>query len=278
MLKNNLVWWLVLLTFISFSCKSIELVNIGNVSNITDAKLRSLLNENEIKYEKLYLKKVQFSFNDGKDERSFKGSFVVQKDSQIIVSIYALMGIELIRAQLTNNEVIIIDKHNKIVLKTNYNFFSKKYGIDLDFRTIQALITNSLFIYPSENEYYDDLKKYKHHIENEAYSFKSLKDKRLDRLSKRSRNDIIIHKISIHPDIYKIFNVYIKDFSNNQSLNVEYSEFSSKSGVLFPGKVKINGEKANSKLIVDMKINYLEVNDGGSLHFKIPSAYEIKDI
>ena len=68
------------------------------------------------------------------------------------------MGIELIKAKLSKNELIILDKKNvidkkeKVALRTDYTFFSKKYGVYLDFQAIQAILTNALFLYPVELE------------------------------------------------------------------------------------------------------------------------------
>ncbi len=277
MLKNSILL-IVLLFVLLFGCKSTETITIGRVSNVTDAKLRNLLKENEFNYNKLYLKKVQFSYDDQKEKRNFKGSFVVQKDSQIVVSITALMGIELIRARLTKDEVIIVDRHNKVALKSDYNYFKERYGVELDYDIIQSIITNSLFIYPSERDHYDALKKYKHHLGENHYSFKSLKDKRLGRLNRRSRNNIIIHELKIYPDIYRIFNNFIKDFDSNQSINIDYLDFKNFGKILFPEKIKLKAGQGEKYFSINLKINYLEVDNGGSLHFKIPSSYKIKTL
>ena len=213
-----------------------------------------------------------------KQKRSFKGSFVVQKDSQIVVSIYALMGIELVRAKLTKDEVIIIDKHNKKVFKTDYLYFKRNFGIELSFNVIQSLITNSLFLYPDEEDYYDGLKKYKHHIDTDYYSFKSIKDKRVNRLSKRSRNDLIIHEINIYPESFKIFNVFIKDWGTNQKLVITYDNFKDFSSIFFPEDISISASQGTSTVDVSLKVNYIEIDKGGSLHFKIPSSYEFKEL
>ncbi|MGQ1785567.1 MULTISPECIES: DUF4292 domain-containing protein [unclassified Saccharicrinis] len=277
MWRNRILGIVVGIIFIT-SCKTTEKITVGEVSNITDAKLRNQLKDNQLYFDKLYLKKVQFSYNDGNNKKSFKGSFVIQKDSQIIVSIYALMGIELVRAKLTKSEVIILDKHNKVALLTGYNYFNEKYGLDLDFNALQAILSNSLFLYPSEEDYFDGLKKYKHHVNDKYYSFKSLKDKKLGRLSRRSKNNIIVHEIDIYPELYRIFSVFIKDFASNQSVNVDYKYFKTFDNILFPEKIEIKAVQGAQFFHVDLKVNYLEINDGGSLHFKIPASYQSKEL
>ncbi len=277
MLKSNVILFILTILILT-GCKTTQSLKVGKVTNIPDVKLRGLLRDNELQFDKLYLKKVNFTFDNGKEKKSFKGSFVIKKDSVIIVSIYAPMGIELIRTQLSKHEVTIIDKHNKVVMSTDYGYFNRNFGIDVDFSMLQAILSNTLFVYPAEENYYEELKKYKHDVNSNSYSFKSLKDKRLSRISKRRANDLIIHEFDIYPEIFRIFNVFIKDFSSNQSLVIDYKNFQKFNDILFPEYINLKGERGINKVLVSIKINYIEINDGGSLHFKIPSSYTFKDI
>lgn len=270
--------WLIIGVLLLSACKTTNTLDIGNVSNLSDVKLRNNLKDHELVYDKLYLKKASFSFDDGTQNKTFKGSIVIKKDSMIVISIVAMMGIELVRVKLTPDEVVIVDKYNKKVFLTSYNYFEEKYGINLDYRVLQSILSNSLFIYPSENDFYDDLKKYKHDIDTKSYSFKSIKDKRLNRINKRNSNDLILHEFSIYPDVYKIFNVFIKDFASNQTLIVDYDNFIEFNDVLFPEYINLKGTKANKVLKISLKVNYLDINNGGSLHFKIPDSYKVSNM
>lgn len=276
MLRNNIGYLILVMAIFLASCKTTETLTRGSVSNITDARLRNQLVENEIEYNKLYLKKVQFNYSDGSQKKSFKGSFVIEKDSQIIVSIFPLMGIELVRVRLTPSEVIIIDKHNKEVTSTNYEYFNKKFGIGLNYYAVQAILTNSVFLYPVELDNLEGLKKYKHYVEKDYYSFKSVKDTRFDRLVGKGKDDLIQHEMSIYPDAYRIFEVNIKDLLKNQSIQIDYADFRNFENIWFPEQITFVAIREDSKFEVELKINYLEINDGGSLYFKIPSGYKTK--
>ncbi len=276
MLKNKACFLFVVIVVFFASCKTPEILTKGTVSNISDARLRNQLIQNELDYKKLYLKKVQFSFSDGSQKKSFKGSFVIQKDTQIVVSIFPVMGIELIRVRLTPNEVVIIDKHNKVVTTTNYDYFNQKYDLSLNFYALQAILTNAVFLYPVEVDNYEGLKKYKHYVEKDYYSFKALKDNRFERFVGKGRGGVIQHEICIFPDVYRIFKINIKDLVKNQSINIDYSDFKSFGNALFPEHIIFVATQEENTFELDLKINYLELNDGGSLYFKIPSAYESK--
>ncbi len=277
MWRSSVLYFFVVIILFS-SCRVIKTADYGKVSNIPDVKLRKELKDNELYFEKLYLKKANFTFDNGIQSKSFKGSIVVLKDSMIILSIYALMGIELVRAKFTPSEVIILDKHNKKVFSTNYAYFSDKYGVDIDFRILQSILSNSLFLYPSETDYYDGLKKYKHDVNADSYIFKSFKDKRLNRINRRNSSDLVLHEFKIYPEIFRIFNIYVKDFGSDQTLEVDYKNFTKFDKILFPEYLEIKGRNAVNQLKISLKINYLELNDGGSLHFEIPSSYSISEI
>jgi len=276
MWRNKVELLFVAIIIFLASCKTTETLPKGSVSNITDARLRNQLIDNELEFKKLYLKKVQFNFNDGSLKRSFKGSFVIEKDSQIVVSIFPLMGIELVRVRLTPKDVIIIDKHNKVVISTNYEYFNRRYGLSLNYYAVQAILTNSVFLYPVEVDNYEGLKKYKHYIGKDYYSFKSLKDNRFDRFVGRGKDDVIQHEIYIYPDMYRTFKVNIKDLVKNQSIKIDYSNFKNYGSYLFPEEINFVATQEENTFEVGLKINYLEINDGGSLYFKIPSAYKTK--
>lgn len=276
MWRNKAGLLFVTIIYLLVSCKTTETFTKGAVSNISDARLRNKLIENELEFSKLYLKKVQFNFSDGSQKKSFKGSFVIEKDSQIVVSIFPLMGIELVRVRLTPNEVVIIDKHNKLVTTTSYDYFNRKYGLSLNYYAIQAILTNAVFLYPVELNNYEGLKKYKHYIEKDYYSFKALKDNRFDRFVGRGKEGVIQHEMYIYPDVYRIFKVNITDLVKNQSINIDYSDFRMFGSVLFPEQINFIVDQQENKFEVGLEINYLEINDGGSLYFKIPSAYKTK--
>lgn len=276
MWRNKVQLLFVAMIIFLASCKTTEKLSKGSVSNITDARLRNQLIDNELEYKKLYLKKVQFNFNDGSQKKSFKGSFVIEKDSQIVVSIFPLMGIELVRVRLTPDDVIIIDKHNKVVTTTNYEYFNRRYGLSLNYYAIQSILTNSVFLYPVEVDNYEGLKKYKHYVEKDHYSFKALKDNRFDRIVGRGKDDVIQHEMFIYPDVFRIFKMNIKDLVKNQSIKIDYSNFIYFGSTLFPEQINFVATQEENTFEVGLKINYLEINDGGSLYFKIPSAYKTK--
>ncbi len=282
MWKNNFLVSFILASLVfNSSCKSLKNVRVdkvGKVTNIPDVKLRNLLRNNELDYDKIYLKKANVNVTINNEKKTFKGSIVIKKDSAIIISIFAPMGIELVRAKFDPDSIFILDKYNKQVLTSDYSYFERFYGVDISFSTLQAILTNSLFIYPVKNEFYEDLKKYKHSVNDSCFAFRSVSSRRVERKSKRNANNLIVHEINIYPELFRIFNVYIRDFQSNETLIIDYKNFTKFNKVLFPEMIHLNGIQGNSNISINLKINSVEINEGGSLFFKIPDKFEQKKL
>lgn len=271
--------FVTLIFLTSISCKTTRTIKEGTVSNISDSKLRNSILDNQLDYHKLYSKKLNISFDDGKTKKSFKGSYVIKKDSVIIVSIMAVMGIEVVRAQFLPDGITILDKHNKKVFQTDYDFFSSKYKIDIDFDIFQSILTNMAFTYPPSDDHISEvLRKYKHGIRDNQYTFGVIKEKRLNRLVKRNNNDLLMHDMLVMPELYRISKHFIRDFANNRSTEIVYSDFTEYNSLIFPKFIDIKVLDGNSQFKLSLTTNNLEIDDGGSLHFKIPSSYEVANM
>ena len=69
-------------------------------------------------------------------------SVKIVKDSLVQISIMPLLGIEMYRAVLSPDSVTIIDKNNRNYFVTDYSFFKQRFGVEIGFKDVQALLTN----------------------------------------------------------------------------------------------------------------------------------------
>ncbi len=67
------------------------------------------------------------------------------KDSAMHISIQPFMGIEMFKAELNPDSIIVFDKMNRRYYVINYNYFTERFGVDIDFNSLQALISNQFF-------------------------------------------------------------------------------------------------------------------------------------
>lgn len=271
------VKYLILIALLGFavSCKtSKDFYNSkGELRNIPDAKLISGVSKNYLEYNAVFYKKfkAKVSFNGKTD--SFKGNLYIQKDNSIVVSIIPLMGVELFRVKLSKDVVEIIDRPKKRYSYGDYKLLWDKFLIELNYNSLQSILTNKLFVYPlADNDY---LKRYKHYCSDGKYQLQSLKEGKFSRKYKKEKTEnIIFHQFSILPEIFKISDVYIKDFSANSEITIKYSNFIEKDNTLVPTSLKIDGKRGLDNFSLSIIFENIDVNSQNSIGFKVSDKYK----
>lgn len=94
--------------------------------------------------------KFAIAFND--KSYSITGSVKMITDSVIQLSITPFLGIEMYRAVLRPDSITIIDKNNRNYFSTNYAFLQQRFGIQINFKDIQAILSNQPFDAPSASD------------------------------------------------------------------------------------------------------------------------------
>lgn len=273
---------LLLLSIILFSagCKTArEYYNSkGELRNISDAKLISSVEDNYLIYNSLFLKKFKAEVTFNGDSKSFKGNLFILKDSSIVVSINPLMGIELFRVRLLPGKIEIIDRTKKSYSYGDYRLLWDKFLIELDYATLQRIITNEMFTYPIEEDEMN-LKRYKHYIDNDVYELQSVKEGKFARKYKKEKtNDIVYHQFSVLPDIFKVNNVYIRDFAVNSEITINYSHFIEQQNKLYPTVLNVTGNRGSDSFELTINFEHLELDGENSIGFKVTDKYTQIDL
>lgn len=79
-------------------------------------------------------------------EMSVNGSLRMKKDEVIQLSLVPFLGIEVGRIEITPAKILILDRVNKQYVDEPISELTKMANTDMDFYTLQALFTNSLFL------------------------------------------------------------------------------------------------------------------------------------
>ena len=76
---------------------------------------------------------------------SANATIAILADSAMVVSVQPFMGVELVRAELTHTQIVIIDKLNRRYSSVTFEQLSRSAGYKLTYADIEALLTNRLF-------------------------------------------------------------------------------------------------------------------------------------
>ncbi len=247
------------------SCKSLkQTFDSFSITSKPDIFIEEII-KNDIDFNTIFFKRTQFTFDDGNDKKSFRGSIFIQKDKQIIVSITPILGIELFKLVIDPNSIAIVDKMNKQIQYTDFSYFQKSFGMDLDFYTFQNILTNSFFLYPFNLP--QSLFKFEL---SESYENSSiLKSKDISH-----KNNIYQQKLSANNSINKISKVDVLNISNHILLTISYSEYKNIfNDKYFPNNLFLNAIQGKENLTLNIQFSQIEIDGSSSLSPSIPESY-----
>lgn len=261
---------IVFTIFLSYSCKSVERIFSGEPKLDMDEK--DLINNvlsNDLSFDNIFFKRVQYNFEFEDQERSLKGNLFIQRDSFIVISVTPIMGIELFRIVLEPNQVSIIDRINKKVILTDYNYLKSKYLFDLNYFSFQDILTNSFFTYPYNLPFVDT--RFKGSIENNVYSLKSKSN-----TNQMSGVNIKAQQIiNILPELYRVSNTTILIPEDQTIFKVNYTNFRSFDGnFIFPENIEMEGSHMTDRIRLLFNFSQIEINSSQSISSSIPDNYE----
>lgn len=274
-MKIKLIYAGILVLFL-VSCKTSHSFysNKGELKNISDARLLKSINSTSNKCATVMFKKFKASIDFNGESKSFKGNLFLQKDSSIIISINPLMGIELFRVRLSDNNVEILDRTKRKYITGSYDILWEKFMLDMNFKTLQNIVLNELYIYPTDSDISAGIKRYKHTTDGDVYKFGSIKSSRMARKSRKGQHkDLILHEFSVLPEVFKINRSYIMDFSDSASVNIHYSDFVETVTGLFATKMLIKGSRHNQNFQINLSFPDVEFDGDHSIGFKVSKKY-----
>ena len=188
----------------------------------------------------------------------------IERDNKIWFSVRVALGIEAARGMITKNEIIIIDRVNKQVIKSTPDIIENTFKIKLNFEQLEAILTGNLLYDISESD----------NLISEGNYFKIIQEKG----SIQSQN-LVNTKTS------KVEKLILFDEITNYLLTVDYENFKPLGKILFPGRHLFTSvsylDDSPVPIINNINFNYREVertNKPLKFPFNIPSKYVIKKI
>jgi hypothetical protein len=144
-----------------------------------------------------------------------------------------LAGIEMVRLQLTNDSVYMMNRLNKTYTINDFSYFKKNFGLELNYKDIQNLITNSLLVFPIET----NLLNYVTETDTAGITLSSHNETQLQ----QSGSEIgISQKIKIDATNFRTKYNQITDHQNQQKALITYSAFETTENKLFPMNIVID--------------------------------------
>lgn len=215
------------------------------------------LNKNYINF-KTFSAKIKVEYQDSKGKQPDVTAIVrVVKDSAIWISLTAsFLNIEIYRALITRDSVILLNKQEKEVQYRSLDYLQEVTEIPFDYNTLQDLLVGNPVFTDSNIVYY---KKTEDRV---LFSMVGRFFKNLVTLS--ADNNLLMHS--------KLDDV---DITRSRTADLTYGDYENKTGFNFSTYREITVSEKN-KLDIQLNFKQYEFNKELSVLFNIPKNYTRK--
>ena len=138
---------MVLMVAFLASCSATKSIKKSHsIEGMTETEFVENVIENASGWEALTAK-MSLTLDLGrKGETKVSGTLRIKKGEVVQLSIAPLLGIEVARAEISPDGILVIDRMNKRYVEVSFAEVKALIKADLDFHTLQALFLNKLFL------------------------------------------------------------------------------------------------------------------------------------
>lgn len=274
-----------LIVFGFSSCKAPREISKANIKPLSMQKLLKNQEENSLAYESLSIGRINCQFTGNQSKTSFRISLNTIRDEKILASITKL-NIPVGRVLLTPDSVIYVNYIEKNYFVDDYSFLSNFLNIDLDFNTIQAIISNDAFSYRND-EKDRDFKTFTTSVESGMYVLQSEKEKKVFRMEEKGRtgkierrlkrlddNALILQKMYFNPTNFALTKLLIEDKTNRRKMEMNFDEFVKVLNKDYPGTINMSFVSGSDSVFLKVRMSGFSTEKIDSLYLKIPEKYQ----
>lgn len=198
------------------------------------------------------------------DGRSFNvaASCKIRTDSAMHISIQPAFGIEMFKLEITPDSIRAYDKLNKRMYVTGFRFLATKFGLNVNYYDLQAMLSNQFFTIGSK-----EIQKDKCSVVNG--------DNGLNTVS--YENNQLIQTMEINNE-FRIQKTGLKSKTSNYNLSATYSNFVLSDTILFPQKINVKAFSTKHSLNSDFNISRIMFNNKIVFSTLDPLKYERTDL
>ena len=270
----------LLLIFLQFSCKSTYELGRKRASGMSDNKLYNQVLDSSLFYKTLWVKRFSAQYESKGKAQNLRGSIKILRDSIIMVQINAPTGIlEVVRMYITPDSVKMLDRLKKRYIVSDFQYLSDKLNMDVDFFTLQSILTNEIFqlqgLYERQRPF---VRNFKGKVIDDKYVFISDKASKVERKLRKDKYSKLYkfnyQRFEIDPSLMKITDVLVREFGEERDMTLKYRDFINLEGQKFPSEMVFKVKDSIQSLSCKLKYNKLVLDQPLKFPFKVSSKYK----
>lgn len=125
------------------ACKVAKKISIANnsIDQISVNKVLNVLGDNNREFNNLYFGKAKFNVSTNQIKQNFTGTIRIINNNEIWITVNAFLGIEVAKLHFTKDSVVVKSNLEKKLYMLSYVDVYNKFGIGVDYETIESLLT-----------------------------------------------------------------------------------------------------------------------------------------
>lgn len=259
---NRLFGVLCLLCVMASCSSSRSLKKASSIDGMSEAEYVEHVIGNSGGWEALTAKMSLSIDPEGKGSTKVNGTLRIKKGEVIQMSIAPLLGIEVARAEISPDGILVIDRMNKRYVQVSFAEVKSLANADLDFHTLQALFLNELFLPGKGDLTSRDVSAF--NVENGALGV-ALDVKKARRFSYRFLTEA--------PEGW-LRQSSIGLVGTPYQLNWTYDDFRALGQGHFPAEMKVSFEGGKKPVQAAFGLSRLSVNSDWETHTEVSAKYE----
>ena len=265
------------------SCKTPSELAVVEARPISTNKLLKKIEQNAFDYNYLTIKRINCNFSSSQSKAAFKIKLTAKKDDRILVSISKL-NIPVGRVLLTPDSVKYVNYIDRNYFIDDYSYLSSFLNIDLDFATIQSIISNNAFSYRNDSRD-KDFKTFDALIEDNQYVLQSEKNRKISKLEEKENKAerhlkrlddqaLIVQKMFFNPANFSLNRLLISDKTNDRNMNLVFDDYTKVENKEYPGTIEMNFHSPEEEIDMRIKMSGFSTDKITSFSIKIPEKYK----
>ena len=257
------IFGVVLIVVLLASCSTTKSIKKAHsIEGMTEMEFVESVIENAGGWKALTAKMSLSLDLEGKGVTKVSGTLRIKKGEVIQMSIAPLLGIEVARAEISPNGILVIDRMNKRYVEVSFAEVKALTKADLDFHTLQALFLNELFLPGKDDLTVRDASSFK--VEPEAEGI-WLNVKRAKRFG--------YHFLAEAPAAL-LKESYIGLNGSPYGLRWKYNDFRALERKQFPVDMKLAFEGGKKSVKAALALSRLSTNGDWESHTEVSRKYE----
>lgn len=284
--KSKIPLILFLLTvFLFTSCRTSRELATIEAKPISTGKLLKKIEQNAFEYEYFSIKRINCQFANNDSRANFIIRLKALKDEKILVTISKLK-IPVGSVLLTPDSVKYVNYIDRNYFIDDYSYLSNFLNIDLDFATIQSIISNNAFSYRNDAKN-KDFKTFDSFIEDGMHVLQSEKTRKIFKMEEKSKTNkierrmkrlddeaLILQKMYFNPSNFSLTQLIINDKTNKRTMEMNFENFVKIQNKDYPGSINMDFNSKANEVNLNIRMSGFSLDKINSFSIKIPEKYE----